>query len=122
VAATPEMSDRPERSGRWVARAWKYLVRQEIRLARWMVSRGVPAGLALGLLWFTNVAFIVVVGYALFWLAVVLVIAGAVAWAVAHSEPPSKLGDEEWRGGLQGFGLYNRNGDRVIPWDPTEDP
>lgn len=122
MSATPESAGRSERLGRWLARAWKALLRQEIRFTRWLVGQGLPAFLATGLLWLLKLALVVVVGYAVFWLAVILAIAFVAVRILGHADLDAEPDSNEWRHGLQGFGLYNHNGDRIIPYDPTEDP
>ena len=122
MSATPQSASRAERLGRWLARAWKSLLRQEVRFTRWLVAQGLPAFLATGLLWLLKIALVVVVGYVLFWPAVVLAIAFVAVRILAHANLDAESHSDEWRHGVQGFGLYNRNGDRIIPYDPTEDP
>lgn len=122
MAATPPSANRSERSGRWLARVWKAFVRQEIRLARWMVAHGIPPSLVTAFLWLAKLAFIIIVGYALFWLAVILVIAFVVARGIANTELSTKADEKTWRYGFHGFGLYDSAGHRVDPYDPTENP
>lgn len=122
MSATPQSDSRSERLGRRLARAWKVLLRQEVRFTQWLVARGMPAWLATGLLCLLKIALVVAVGFALFWLAVILAIAFVAVRILAHADLDPESSADEWRHGVQGFGLYNRNGDRIIPYDPTEDP
>jgi hypothetical protein len=122
MSVTSQSDSRSERSERRLARAWKALLRQEVHFTRWLVAQGMPAWLASGLLWLLKIALIVAVGFALFWLAVVLAIAFVAVRILGHADLDSEPSADEWRHGVQGFGLYNRNGDRIIPYDPTEDP
>jgi hypothetical protein len=122
MSVTSQSHSRSERLGRTLARAWKALLRQEVRFTRWLVAQGMPAWLASGLLWLLKIALVVAVGFALFWLAVVLAIAFVAVRILAHADLDPEPSADEWRHGVQGFGLYNRNGDRIIPYDPTEDP
>lgn len=122
MAATSSSANRSGRSDGWLARVWKTFVRQELRLARWMVAHGVPASLSVALLWLLKIAVIVLVGYVLFWLAVVIGILFVAVRVLQHAEPDRDLDALELRPGVQGLGFYNHNGDRVISYDPTEDP
>jgi hypothetical protein len=123
MSVTSQSHSRSERLGRGLARMLKPLLRQEVRFTRWLVAQGMPPWLATGLLWLLKIALVVGVGFALFWLAVVLTIAFVAVRILAHADlDPEPSADDEWRHGVQGFGLYNRKGDRIIPYDPTEDP
>lgn len=122
MSATPQSAGQSERLGRRFARAWKALLRQEIRFTRWLIGHGLPAFLAAGLLWLLKIALILIVGYALLWPAIVLAVAFVAVKILGKADLDAEPDAHEWRHGLQGFGLYNRNGDRIIPYDPTEDP
>lgn len=122
MSATPHSASRSERLGRRLARAWKALLRQEVRFTRWLIAQGMPAFFATGLLWVLKIALIVIVGSVLLWLAIALAVAFVAMKILGKADLDADPDSHEWRHGLQGFGLYNRNGDRIIPYDPTEDP
>jgi hypothetical protein len=122
MSVTSQSDSRSERLGRWLARTLKSLLRQEVRFTRWLVAQGMPPWLAAGLLWLLKIALVVVVGFALFWLALILAVAFVAVRILAHADLDPEPSADEWRHGAQGYGLYNRNGDRIIPYDPTEDP
>lgn len=108
-----------ERTGRWLGRAWRGFVRQEAGAVRWLVSQGLPPGVARLLLWIVKLAAFGVLLYATFWIALVLLLGVAAAWAVRNSDPDddNKL---EWREGHSGFGLYDENEWRHDMGDPDE--
>lgn len=120
MSATPQTASRAERLGRRLARMLKSLLRQEVRFTRWLEAQGMPRWLAMGLLWLLKIALVVVVGFALFWLALILAIAFVAVRILGKADldpDPYALG---WRQGLHGFGLYDRVGHRVDPYDPND--
>lgn len=71
-----------ERLGRWTGGMWSGFVRRERQVAGWLVARGLSAGAATALLWVVKLAVLGVLLYAMFWLALLLVLAIVAAWAV----------------------------------------
>lgn len=84
---TTTRSSTAERLGRWLGRGWRGYVRRERRVAAWLVSVGVPAGVATALVWVAKLAVLGVLLYTVFWLALLLVFATAAAWASAANTP-----------------------------------
>lgn len=123
MAATTPHNARPERQGRWlgrqVVRALKYLARQEIRFTRWAVGSGVPPMLMKAIILVAKISLLVIVGYAFFWVAVVLFFAVAATWILGRAEMVSPPPTPEWRQGPLGLGLYDELGHRIDPYDPS---
>lgn len=122
MSETSQSAGQSQRFGGWLSRASRALLRQEIRFTRWLIAQGMPTFLAKSLLWLLKIALVVLIGYALVWLAVALIAALIAVRILGHAYLEAESDSEEWRHGPQGFGLYKHNGDRVIPYDPTEDP
>ncbi|NQD94999.1 DUF3742 family protein [Pseudomonas sp. CrR25] len=70
-----------ERFGRRIGLMWRGFVRRERQIAGWLVARGLSAGAATALLWGVKLAVLGVLLYAMFWLALLLVITIVAAWA-----------------------------------------
>src|SRR5690606_37156214 len=104
-----------ERAGRWLGRAWRGFVRQEGHAIRWLASQGLPAGVARLLLWIAKLTVLGVMLYAVFWVALLLIFALAVAWLARHADWDSDNPDPEWRNGPAGFGFYTYDGHRIDP-------
>ena len=64
-----------ERLGRSIGRGWRGYLRREQRVARWLVTLGVPVGGAAAVLWIVKLAVLGVLLYSVFWLALLLVFA-----------------------------------------------
>lgn len=120
MSETPQSPSRSERFGRWLARAWKVLLRQEARFTRWLVTQGMPAFFATGLLWLIKIALIVVVGYALLWLAIVLAVAFVAVKILGKADLDADPYAWEWKHGSLGAGLYDKSGQRLDPHDPND--
>lgn len=106
-----------ERLGRSFGRGWRGYLRREQRVARCLVTLGVPAGGAAAVLWIVKLAVLGVLLYSAFWLALLLIFAVIAAGVMGDAE----LDDEpqtEWRTGPLGFGLYHPDGSRIDPHDP----
>lgn len=69
-----------ERFGRRIGGIWRGFVRREHQVAGWLVARGLSAGSATALLWVVKLAVLGVLLYAMFWLALLLVITIIAAW------------------------------------------
>jgi hypothetical protein len=120
MSVTSPSDSRSERSGRLFARMLKALLRQEVRFTRLLVAQGMPPRLATGLLWLLKIALVVVVGFALFGLALILAIAFVAVRILGKGDLDPDPYALEWRQGLHGFGLYDWVGHRVDPYDPSE--
>jgi len=82
-----------ERFGRWLGRGWRGYLRRERRVAGWLMARGLPAAGATALVWLVKLAFLGVLLYAAFWLALLLLFAVVAAWAVRDS---ARRDEDEW--------------------------
>ncbi|WP_339456255.1 DUF3742 family protein [Pseudomonas sp. EA_65y_Pfl1_P120] len=100
----------PERLGRWTGRVWRGYVRREARLCAWFQDKGLPVLLTKTLLWVVKLTLLGVLLYAMFWVALIFLLALIAAWTVRNPPPPSERG--EWRHGNEGHGYY-RDGRRV---------
>lgn len=87
-----------ERTGLMLGRTWRGCVRQERKVNGWLVEQGVSAGGATVLLWVVKLVALGVLLYVSSWLAMLLVFAVAVLWAVRGSDHD---GAEEWAVGEQ---------------------
>jgi hypothetical protein len=120
MSVTSKPESLSERLGRRLARMLKPLLRQERRFIRWLVVQGMPTWLATGLLWLLKIALVVVLGFLLFWPALILAIAFVAFRILGHADLDGEPYALEWRQGLHGFGLYDRVGHRVDPYDPND--
>lgn len=118
MSATPQSASRSERLGRRFARAWKALLRQEVRFTQWLVGHGLPAFLATGLLWLLKIALIVIVGYALLWLAIALAVAFVAVKILGKADLDADPYAWEWKHGSLGVGVYDKSGQRLDAHDP----
>ncbi len=120
MSSTSPSASRSERFGRRLARAWKVLLRQEVRVTRWLITQGMPAFLATGLLWLLKIALIVIVGYALVWPAIVLAVAFVALKILGHADLDADPYAWEWKHGSLGAGLYDKSGQRLDSHDPND--
>ncbi|HBO3409706.1 MULTISPECIES: DUF3742 family protein [Pseudomonadaceae] len=82
-----------ERFGRRIGGMWRGFVRREHQVAGWLVARGLSAGAATVLLWGMKLALLGVLLYAMFWLALLLVIIIIAAWAAQRGAQDEEF---EW--------------------------
>lgn len=68
-------NSKAESIGRWLGQTWQRLIRQDTRVARWMINRSTSPLVANLLLWIMRLAVFAVFLYVAFWLAIVIVIA-----------------------------------------------
>lgn len=111
-----------QRAGHWVGHVCQKLVRGEKQLAAWLVETGMPAGVAEASIWTIR---LIVLGTALyFFLIAAVLVAALVALAsmLSHADVPPNHYQYEWRDGPLGHGMYNRDGIRIDPYDPNEEP
>lgn len=87
-----------ERAGNWLGRAWRGYMRKEVRAVQWLASNGLPASAGRLLFWVVTIAAFGVLLYMAFWLALLLLLATAVAFAARnsdHDEPQElAIGDQ----------------------------
>lgn len=82
------------RAGAWLGRVWLGYVRQEARVARWMIGHGISRVVAATILWIVKLTAFAFLLYVAFWLAVVLaivLIAAAGAQLADEDEQPKWL-------------------------------
>ena len=82
-----------ERFGRRIGGMWRGFVRREHQVAGWLVARCLSAGAATVLLWGMKLALLGVLLYAMFWLALLLVIIIIAAWAAQRGAQDEEF---EW--------------------------
>ncbi|HBX55735.1 DUF3742 family protein [Pseudomonas sp. UBA2684] len=82
-----------ERFGRRIGGMWRGFVRREHQVAGWLVACGLSAGAATVLLWGMKLALLGVLLYAMFWLALLLVITIIAAWAAQRGAQDEEF---EW--------------------------
>ncbi|WP_418648284.1 DUF3742 family protein [Thauera butanivorans] len=87
-----------ERFGRWLGGVWRGYVRQERRVAGWLLSQGLPPGGATVLLWGIKLVVLGMLLYAAFWLALLLLCIAIVAWGLRNGDHDEA---EEWAVGEQ---------------------
>ena len=69
-----------ERAGRALGRAWRGFLRRERSACEWLVSQGLPPGIAKALLLIFRFAVLGVALYAAFWLALLLGVEVVAVW------------------------------------------
>lgn len=87
------------RAGAWLGRVWLGYVRQEARIARWMIVQGMPHLLAASILWAFKLAVFAILLYAAFWVGLLLAIAVVAAWVARHVDSDHE--PTEWAVGEQ---------------------
>ena len=97
-----------ERAGRALGRAWRGFLRRERSACEWLVSQGLPPGIAKALLLIFRFAVLGGLLYVGFWLALIGFITVALIWGWWNADPAWiwKEKEPEWRDGLEGVGLY----------------
>ncbi|MDA8520466.1 DUF3742 family protein [Acidovorax sp. NCPPB 4044] len=110
------------RAGRATARAWRWLLFRNKQFTERLIAAGAPAGLAKGV---SACVLLLVVGvllYAAFWFAAAVLILALGFGFAANAADALEEEDEppQWRNGLLGFGLYDKDGVRIDPYDPNE--
>lgn len=105
------------RAGARLGRVWMACIRQEARIARWMVERGISPLITKLLLWMLKLAVFATLLYASLWLVLVLLLVVAVARSADNLDLDTTSPRPEWRNGVSGFGLYSEDGYRIDPHD-----
>ena len=85
----------------------------------WSAAKGLPAGVAVALLWILKLAVFVALLYTTFWLVLLLMFAVMAAWLVRYAD----LDDEkqpELRDGHSGIGLYDKKDWRIDMGDSND--
>lgn len=83
-----------EHIGQRLGRAWRRIVRQEVRVTHWMIDHGMPRRVATSILWIVKLVVFALLLYAAVWMAVALaivLIAAAVAQRANEDEQPKWL-------------------------------
>ncbi|WBG63364.1 DUF3742 family protein [Pseudomonas citronellolis] len=101
-----------ERFGCWLAKQYRRLAHQELRLTHWAIRRGVPSPIARALPWLAKLIVLGLLLYVAFWLALLFGFAFAGAWVVKAESRMTPEQRGEWRDGQDGHGFY-RDGHRV---------
>jgi hypothetical protein len=114
-------SSRAENVGKRLGRMWLRLVRREKHVVSWLVGQGLSTSMAQATIWVVRLVFLAAVFYVSVMLAVLVAAFLIVAMAVSHADLSVDEDRAEWRDGLLGFGLYNRDGFRIDPHDPNEE-
>jgi hypothetical protein len=108
-----------ERIGRALGRTWRGFMRLEQKATGWLVTQGMNATLATGILWVLRIALLAILLYGAFWVALLLAFAYTGAWMARNADFDEP--QPEWRIGMLGFGLYHPDGSRIDPHDPDEE-
>lgn len=110
-------NSKAERAGRWLGRAYRGLMRQELRLRLWLVELGVPATGARVFAWGLRFSVIVL----LLSFSIVLTVIFCGLWLIGRGVARSDLSWDKdhptWRYGLSGFGLYDKYDTRIDTHD-----
>lgn len=107
-------SNNAEHFGQSLGRGWHSYRRTELRLTDWFVSKGIPAAVAMALLWAIKLGVLALLLYVAFWLALFALFMIAAA-RIASSHAADGQPETEWRNGPAGFGLYTYDGFRIDP-------
>ena len=110
---------RMERAGAWLGHLWRALCKRERLFIRWLIDTGCPAAAAYSLMWMIRLAILGFLFYTSMIIALIVVAALIAGKIVPRADSSSGSPEPEWRYGLLGFGLYDRDGTRVDPHDPN---
>ena len=105
------------RLGRGAGRAWRGYLRCEQRAAGWLMTHGVPTGVATMVLWIVKLAVLGMLLYAASWLALLLTFAVVAAWLARNADEDDEK-QPELRDGHSGVGLYDKDDWRIDMGDP----
>lgn len=114
-------SSRAENVGRRLGRMWLGFVCREKHVVSWLVGQGLSTSTAQATIWIGRLVFLAAVFYFSIMLAVLVAALLIVAMAVSQADLSVDEDQPEWRDGLLGFGLYNRDGFRIDPHDPNDE-
>jgi hypothetical protein len=109
-----------EHAGARLGRVWRALRTREKQLIRWLVVRGCPAAVAYSLIWIIRFAIFGLMLYTSVIVALIVLAALIIGNLVSRASLSNRYEEPEWRYGLLGFGLYERDGTRVDPHDPND--
>ncbi|PPV05146.1 DUF3742 family protein [Xanthomonas axonopodis pv. vasculorum] len=108
------------KAGRATARTWRWLVQRDRQCIQWMSAAGAPHAIARVLSWCIKLLVLVLLLYTAVWIAVLLVALVFASWIAANAMRHPDDEQPQWKNGLLGFGLYDRDGFRIDPHDPDE--
>lgn len=107
-----------ERAGRALGRQWRSCVRLDREANGWLVAQGLAPGVAKAALLVVKLVAIGLLLYAAFWLALLLALAVAAAWAARNSDQDEP---EEWAIGEQAEHKNNPGYDPIL-YNDMPDP
>lgn len=110
---------RAERTGGALGRLWKKYVRLDRKWCDWLIARRLSAGWAKAVLWIVKLVVLGVLFYAVFWVALIIVIAAAVAGLAQNMDWDGEK-QPEFRDGHSGIGLYDKDELRIDPGEPYD--
>jgi hypothetical protein len=116
----PNSNSFAERAGRTLGRMWRGFLRRERSACGWLVSQGLPPGIARALLLMLRLAVLGVALYVAFWLAIAGICIAIAVWNGRNAEW-YRMPEPEWREGLAGYGLYTYDEFRIDPHDPQDE-
>lgn len=106
--------------GRWFGRAWRALSRAEKRYAEWLIRRGVSHRVAFAAIWMVRLVLLTVAAYISLVIALLVAVAIVLAKGLARGDQSADEDQSEWRYGPMGWGLYDRDGCRLYPFDADD--
>ena len=92
---TTTRSSIAKRFVRWFGQVWRAYLRREHRVVVWLVSVGIPGGVATALVWAVKLAVLGVLFYVAFWLALIFLFVVALARSAGSSDA-AKAEEGEW--------------------------
>ncbi|WP_342745765.1 DUF3742 family protein [Pseudomonas abyssi] len=112
-------SNNAEHFGQSLGRGWRSYRRTELRLTDWFVSKGIPAAVAMALLWAVKLGVLALLLYVAFWFVLLVGCLLLLARGVGESGDDVSAQHEGLRYGDAGFGFYSSDGHRLDPHDPN---
>lgn len=109
-----------KRVGRWLGRAYRSLMQQELRLRLWLVGLGVPAKGARIVAWCLRLSALALLLSFSILLAMICIGLWLIGRGVARSDLSWDQDHPTWRYGLFGFGLYDKYDMRIDPHDSSD--
>ncbi|MDR0578059.1 MAG: DUF3742 family protein [Candidatus Accumulibacter sp.] len=106
-----------QRAGRALGRTWAKLARLENSARDWLVSQGLPQGIAGALLLIAKLAVLGIVLYRAFWAALVLAFAIVSTWLAGDTDAEEEK-QPKLRDGHSEIGLYDKDDWRIDLGDP----
>ncbi|WP_285374239.1 DUF3742 family protein [Pseudomonas sp. lyk4-TYG-107] len=111
-----DQTSKASRLGEYLGRCWKGYLRNLAKLSGLLIRVGVPSVIAKICTLLLQTVAVISLLYIGFWTAVIFIVVliGSIRYSSTENEPPN------WRDGPSGFGLYDRAGTRLDPYDPDE--